>query len=84
MTGRKYSYAEARDLSNYVGRSLIDMGIRPGEVVAIILPNLPESPIAFLGSIEAGMIVTTMNPVYTVGEYLSIFVIFVTYMRHFM
>lgn len=47
------------------------MELKEGDVVAIILPNLPESPISFLGVLEAGLVVTTVNPIYTVGMYLS-------------
>lgn len=45
------------------------MGLNPGDVIALVLPNLPETAIALLGCIEAGFVVTTVNPVYTVGEY---------------
>lgn len=68
VTGRRYTYAEARDASNWVARSLVNMGFKPGDVIAVVLPNLPETPIAFLGSIEAGLIVTTVNPNYTAGN----------------
>ena len=39
-----------------------------GDVIAVCLPNIPEFPIATLGAIEAGLIVTSMNPIYTAGE----------------
>ncbi|KAL7286409.1 hypothetical protein TKK_0019359 [Trichogramma kaykai] len=68
VTGRKYTYAQARDYSSYIARSLLDMGLKPGDVLAIILPNLPESPIAFLGCLEAGIVITSVNPIYTVDE----------------
>ncbi|KAJ8687292.1 hypothetical protein QAD02_023086 [Eretmocerus hayati] len=68
ITGRKYTYAKARDFSNFVARSLLKMGIKRGEVVALVMPNLPESAIAFLGCVEVGIIVTTVNPIYTVDE----------------
>lgn len=32
------------------------------------MPNIPEYPIAVFGAIEAGCVVTTVNPIYTVGE----------------
>jgi len=38
------------------------------DVLAICLPNIPEYPIACLGGIEAGLAVTTINPIYTPGE----------------
>jgi acyl-CoA synthetase (AMP-forming)/AMP-acid ligase II len=56
-----------------VARSLLNMGLKAGDVVALVLPNLPESPIAFLGCLEAGIIVTTVNPIYTTGKKLKIF-----------
>ncbi|KAK2582203.1 hypothetical protein KPH14_004556 [Odynerus spinipes] len=68
VTGRKYTYAEARDASNYVARSLRNMGYAEGDIIALITPNLPESAIAFLGILEAGLVVTTINPYYTVEE----------------
>ncbi|XP_015127346.1 4-coumarate--CoA ligase 1 [Diachasma alloeum] len=68
VTGRKYTYAEARDSANYVARSLRNMGLRHGDVVALILPNLPETPIALLGAVESGLIVTSVNPIYTPDE----------------
>ncbi|XP_012274155.1 4-coumarate--CoA ligase 1 [Orussus abietinus] len=67
-TGRKYTYAQSRDYSNYVARSLLNMGLKRGDVIAIILPNMPEHGISFLGALEAGLVVTTVNPFYTVGE----------------
>ncbi|XP_024937849.1 4-coumarate--CoA ligase 1 isoform X2 [Cephus cinctus] len=67
-TGRKYTYAQARDSSNYVARSLRNIGLKVGDVVAVILPNLPETAVAFLGASEAGLIVTTVNFQYTVYE----------------
>lgn len=68
VTGRKYTYGEARDNSNYIARSLIKLGIKSGDIVAIILPNLPETPIAFLACLEADAIVTTVNPHYTISK----------------
>ncbi|XP_011308077.1 4-coumarate--CoA ligase 1 [Fopius arisanus] len=68
VTGRKLTYAEARDSANYVARSLRNMGLQDGDIVVIILPNLPESPIALLGTMEAGLIPTSVNPIETVDE----------------
>ncbi|XP_043288608.1 4-coumarate--CoA ligase 1 [Venturia canescens] len=68
ITGRKYTYAQSRDAANYVARSLHSLGLQEGDIVALISPNAPESAIAFLGVLEAGMAVTTINPSYTVEE----------------
>lgn len=68
VTGRKYTYSETRDASNYIARSLINMGLRKGDVIALIAPNYPETVLAFLGILEANLVVTTVNPTYTPDE----------------
>ena len=37
-------------------------------MVAALLPNIPEYPILFMAAAEAGLVLTTLNPVYTTGE----------------
>lgn len=68
VTGRKYTYSQARDAANYIARSLLNLGLRKGDVVALISPNYPETILALLGSLEADLIVTTVNPFYTPEE----------------
>lgn len=68
MTGKKYTYSEARDAANYIARSLINMGLRKGDTVALVAPNYPDTILAFLGILEADLVVTTVNPFYTTGE----------------
>jgi long-chain acyl-CoA synthetase len=48
--------------------SLHDIGIRPGDRVAILMPNLPSYVIAFLGILKAGAIVAQINPLYVARE----------------
>ena len=36
--------------------------------MAALLPNMPEYPILFMAASEAGLVLTTLNPVYTTGE----------------
>jgi acyl-CoA synthetase (AMP-forming)/AMP-acid ligase II len=38
------------------------------DCIAVCLPNIPEFPIAVLGGIEAGLLITTVNPIYTAGK----------------
>lgn len=38
-------------------------------VIAVLLPNIPEYPICILGALEAGLIVTPINHLYTAGKY---------------
>lgn len=44
------------------------MGVLPGDVVLILLPNSIYYPIVFLGVLYLGAIVTTMNPLCNVLE----------------
>ncbi len=41
---------------------------RPGDRVAIMLPNLLAYPVAFLGALRAGLTVVNVNPLYTPRE----------------
>jgi len=68
MTGRQYTYQMAKQMSEKFGSSLKRLGASKGDVVALILPNIPEFPIAFLGCVGAGLTVTTMNPTYRAEE----------------
>jgi long-chain acyl-CoA synthetase len=44
------------------------LGSRPGDRVAIMLPNLLSYPVAFLGTLRAGLTVVNVNPLYTPRE----------------
>ena len=68
MSGRSYTFSEARSLARSFGSGLLRLGGQAGDVVAIVLPNLPEYPIIFMGASEAGFVITTLNPTYTAGE----------------
>lgn len=60
-----------RDLGEQVERfstGLIGSGLEGGERIAIMLPNLPQFPIAFYGALRAGLIVVPTNPLYRPRE----------------
>ncbi|RZC35995.1 AMP-binding domain containing protein [Asbolus verrucosus] len=69
ITGRKYTYSDiikkSKNLSKAVRKKL---NLNEGDVIALLLPNIPEFPLAVLGALQAGLIVTTLNPVYTQEE----------------
>lgn len=68
-TGRQYSYAQLRDHSSALAvRLQTQFGLKQRDVVAICLPNIPEFAIAALATFEAGLIVTSVNPIYTSGK----------------
>lgn len=67
VTGQKYSYAKLRDHCAALAIRL-QQKFQTGDVAAICLPNVPDFAIALLGIIEAGLVVTTINPMYTAGQ----------------
>ncbi|XP_050547919.1 uncharacterized protein LOC126909526 [Daktulosphaira vitifoliae] len=68
LTNRKYTYHQARLACKRFATTLRRRGVSEGQVFAIILPNIPEFGICSLGFNEAGIVVTTMNPLYTSYE----------------
>ena len=50
------------------GSALLRMGAKKGDVMGLVVPNIPEFPIAFLGAAGVGVTLTTMNPTYRPGE----------------
>jgi acyl-CoA synthetase (AMP-forming)/AMP-acid ligase II len=68
-SGRSYTYGETRALCRRFANALLgEVGLRRGDVVGLLLPNIPEYAIAIHGAIEAGIVVTFANPLYTAGE----------------
>jgi long-chain acyl-CoA synthetase len=62
--GRRLSYAEYGELVESVAYGLIAAQVKPGEVVAIFLPNSWEFCISFHAAQLAGAIPTLLNPSY--------------------
>lgn len=66
--GRRLTYAEYGEAVESAARGLIHAGVRPGEVIAIFLPNSWEFCVAFHASQLAGAIPTLLNPTYRERE----------------
>lgn len=66
--GRRMTYAEYGEVVESLARGLIHAGIKPGEVVAIFLPNSWEFCTAFHAAQLAGAIPTLLNPTYRERE----------------
>lgn len=46
----------------------VKLGLKKGEKIAIMMPNLMQFPIAFFGALKAGLTVININPLYTPRE----------------
>jgi long-chain acyl-CoA synthetase len=67
--GARMSFAEwDRDSRDFAAFLVEEIGCRPGDRVAIMLPNMLAYPVTFLGALRAGMIVVNVNPLYTPRE----------------
>jgi long-chain acyl-CoA synthetase len=55
------SYADLDDLSARMATLLTARGLRPGDRVGVMLPNVPQFPIAYYGALRAGCVVVPMN-----------------------
>jgi len=66
--GRKITYSELDRLVNQFARALIWLGVKEGDKVAMILPNLPQTIIADMAVYRIGAVVAQNNPLYTERE----------------
>jgi long-chain acyl-CoA synthetase len=67
-SGRRITYAEYAGLVEDCARGMVRFGVRPGEVVAIYLPNCWEYAVAYHAATMAGAIPTLLNPTYRERE----------------
>jgi len=66
--GESLTYAELARKATAFAAYLQSIGVKPGDRVAIMLPNTFQYPIALFGALKAGAIVVNVNPLYTVRE----------------
>jgi long-chain acyl-CoA synthetase len=67
--GTTLTYAEFREQSLRFGDYLQNvLGLKQGDRVAIMMPNIIQYPIAMVGALMAGMVVVNCNPLYTARE----------------
>ena len=66
--GKKITYKELDELSWQFASYLQSSGLKKGDRIALMMPNLLQYPIALLGSLRAGCVVVNVNPMYTARE----------------
>ena len=66
--GKRITYTELNKLANRFARALLEMGIKPGDKVAVCLPNIPQVIIANLAVLRIGAVAVQNNPLYTERE----------------
>ncbi len=66
--GKDVTYASTDALSNQFAAYLQSLGLAKGDRVAIMMPNVPQYPVAVAGILRAGYVVVNVNPLYTPRE----------------
>jgi len=66
--GTTLSYAEVDARSRDFAAWLTANGMRKGERIALMLPNVLQYPVALFGALRAGLVVVNTNPLYTARE----------------
>ena len=66
--GKKITYKQLHELVNRFARALTDLGVKEGDKVATILPNIPQTIIANMAAFRIGAVVVLNNPLYTERE----------------
>jgi long-chain acyl-CoA synthetase len=66
--GRRITYGELDRDSSALAAVLAAEGVRPGDRVALVLPNSPQFILAQFGIWKAGGVVVPINPTYTERE----------------
>ncbi len=66
--GKSITFAELDGLSRDFAAYLQSSGLKKGDAVAIMMPNLIQYPVALFGILRAGMTVVNVNPLYTPRE----------------
>ena len=62
------TYAQLDDLSARAAGWLRERGLRPGDPVGIMLPNVPHFPVFYYGVLRAGGAIVPMNPLLKARE----------------
>jgi long-chain acyl-CoA synthetase len=66
--GRTIPYAELDALASRFAAALAGLGVGKGDRVAIMLPNVPQCPITYYGTLKAGAVVVQTNPLFQTEE----------------
>jgi long-chain acyl-CoA synthetase len=66
--GARLTYGQVNHLVDRMAAALQQLGVKPGDRVALHLPNCPQFVIAYYAILRAGGIVVPCNPVYVARE----------------
>ena len=64
----KMTYRELVEATDRFAAALQNRGVKQGDRVSVMLPNIPQQVVAFYGILKAGCVVVNTNPTYTPRE----------------
>lgn len=68
--GTSLSYEQLDHTSRHFAAWLQSIGVKPGDRVALMLPNMLQYPICLFGTLRMGAVAVNVNPLYTPTELL--------------
>ncbi|MET0333423.1 MAG: long-chain-fatty-acid--CoA ligase [Rhizobacter sp.] len=66
--GKGFTFSQIDDQSRALASYLQSQGLEKGDRVAIMMPNVPQYPVAVAAILRAGLVVVNVNPLYTPRE----------------
>lgn len=66
--GRRFDYRTLGEMVNRFAAALAQLGVKKGDRVAIILPNVPQYPVVHYAVMQLGAIAVPTNPLYVERE----------------
>lgn len=68
LMGSSITYKDLNVKSKNFAAYLHSRGLKPGDKIALMMPNLLQYPIAIFGALRAGLVIVNTNPLYTPFE----------------
>jgi long-chain acyl-CoA synthetase len=66
--GKTVTFGQVDDASRALAAYLQSLGLDKGDRIAVMLPNVPQYPVAVAAILRAGYVVVNVNPLYTPRE----------------
>ena len=66
--GQNIGYQETETKSQALAAYFQSLGLEKGDRVAVMMPNVPQYPVAVAAILRAGLVVVNVNPLYTPRE----------------
>jgi len=64
----KLSYSELNEQANRLANALLDLGVKKGDRVALLMPNCPQFVVSYYAVLKVGAAVVATNPLYSARE----------------